>query len=275
MLRRASALLILATACGGESSRPVDTAQAPATPSTPAPAPTPTSGTPTVRGVVVQRYPHDTSAFTQGLFFVDGQMYETTGMEGTSELRKVDYRTGLVQQRRGIPAPYFGEGSVALGGRLYQLTWKSQRAFVYDLATFQPRDTLSYRGEGWGLTTDGTALYMSDGSDSLRVLDPRTFAVRRVIKVRDGGSPVSQLNELEWVDGQILANIWQGELLARIDPATGSVVGWVDLQGILPTSQRTGKEDVLNGIAYDTTTKKLFVTGKWWPTLFEIRLEPR
>ena len=275
--RRALAPLLLAAcaACGGESSRPVDTAQAPAPPGAPAAPSPPATGTPTVRAVVAQRYPHDTSAFTQGLFFVDGQMYETTGMEGQSELRKVDYRTGLVQQRRGLPAPYFGEGSVALNGRLYQLTWKSQRAFVYDLATFQPRDTLSYTGEGWGLTTDGTALYMSDGTAKLRVLDPRTFAVRRTIDVKDGGSPVSQLNELEWVDGQILANVWQSEQIARIDPATGSVVGWIDLQGILPTSQRTGKEDVMNGIAYDTTTKKLFVTGKWWPTLFEVRLEPR
>jgi glutamine cyclotransferase len=270
--------LLVAAACGGENARPSDSAASPATPttpSTPAPPTGSTSGTPTYAGVVVQRYPHDTAAFTQGLFFVNGQMYETTGLEGRSELRKVDYRTGLVRQRRGVPAPYFGEGSVALNGRLYLLTWKSGRAFVYDLETFEPRDTLRYAGEGWGLTTDGTALYMSDGSDSLRVLDPRTFAVRRVVRVRDGNSPVSQLNELEWVDGEIYANVWQSEQLARIDPATGNVTGWIDLTGILPSGQRTGKEDVLNGVAYDSTAKKLYVTGKWWPTLFEVRAERR
>ncbi|MGZ8378829.1 MAG: glutaminyl-peptide cyclotransferase [Gemmatirosa sp.] len=270
---------LLASCGGGDSQPPVDsTAAPPSTPTTPTtptgPATTP-GGTPILSGVVVERLPHDPEAFTQGLFFVNGQLYETTGIEGQSELRKVDLRTGAVQMRRGLPAPYFGEGSVALDGRLYQLTWKNGRAFVYDLATFQPRDTLTYTGEGWGLTTDGTALYMSDGSARLRVLDPRTFAVRRTIDVTDAGAPVSQLNELEWVDGQIYANVWQRDQLVRIDPATGRVTAWIDLANILPASQRTGKEDVLNGIAYDSTTKKLYVTGKWWGSLFEIRPTPR
>jgi glutamine cyclotransferase len=269
----------LLAACGGESPRAPDTAASPppptpGTPTTPAPPTTP-AGTPLYGAVVVERLPHDVQAFTQGLFFVNSQLYETTGMEGQSELRKVDLRTGAVQLRRGVPAPYFGEGSVALDGRLYQLTWKHQRAFVYDLATFAPRDTLSYTGEGWGLTTDGTALYMSDGTARLRVLDPKTFAVRRTIDVTDAGAPVSQLNELEWVDGEILANVWQKDQVARIDPATGKVTGWIDLTGILPASQRTGKEDVLNGIAYDAAAKKLYVTGKWWPAMFEIRLQRR
>jgi glutamine cyclotransferase len=275
----ASALLV---GCGGDAQPPVDSAAVtPPTPTTPGAPATPTGpattpgGTPILSGVVVERLPHDPEAFTQGLFFVNGQLYETTGIEGQSEVRKVDLRTGAVQMRRGLPTPYFGEGSVALDGRLYQLTWKNQRAFVYDLATFQPRDTLSYTGEGWGLTTDGTQLYMSDGSARLRVLDPRTFAVRRTIDVTDAGAPVSQLNELEWVDGQIYANVWQRDQLVRIDPATGKVTAWIDLAGILPASQRTGKEDVLNGIAYDTTTKKLYVTGKWWAWLFEIRPTPR
>ena len=276
----ATAGLALLAACGGESPRAPDTAASqppttPGTPTTPAPAPTTPGGTPIVGAVVVEQLPHDAQAFTQGLFFANGQLYETTGLEGQSELRKVDLRTGAVQLRRGVPAPYFGEGSVALDGRLYQLTWKHQRAFVYDLATFAPRDTLSYTGEGWGLTTDGTALYMSDGTARLRVLDPKTFAVRRTIDVTDAGAPVSQLNELEWVDGEILANVWQKDQVARIDPATGKVTGWIDLTGILPASQRTGKEDVLNGIAYDAAAKKLYVTGKWWPALFEIRLQPR
>ncbi|GLC24994.1 glutaminyl-peptide cyclotransferase [Roseisolibacter agri] len=282
--RSASALAVAAllAGCGGEASRTPDTAATqppttpgtPATPATPMPPTTP-GGTPIYNAVVVERLPHDVEAFTQGLFFVDGQLYETTGMDGQSELRKLDLRTGAVQLRRGVPAPYFGEGSVALGGRLYQLTWKHGRAFVYDLATFQPRDTLTYTGEGWGLTTDGTQLYMSDGTAQLRVLDPKTFAVQRTIAVTDAGAPVSQLNELEWVDGEILANVWQRDQIARIDPKTGKVTGWIDLTGILPASQRTGKEDVLNGIAYDTTTKKLYVTGKWWPAMFEIRPERR
>ena len=283
-LRRSAPFLAVAAllaGCGGEASRTPDTAATqppttPGTPTTPTPAtPTTPGGTPIYNGVVVERLPHDPQAFTQGLFFVNGQLYETTGMEGQSELRKVDLRTGAVQLRRGVPAPYFGEGSVALDGRLYQLTWKNQRAFVYDLATFAPRDTLTYTGEGWGLTTDGTSLFMSDGTARLRVLDPRTFAVRRTIDVTDKGSPVSQLNELEWVDGEIYANVWQSEQLARIDPKTGNVTGWIDLTNILPASQRTGKEDVLNGIAYDTTTRKLYVTGKWWGTLFEIRPQAR
>ena len=277
----ATAGLALLAACGGESPRAPDTAASqppttPGTPTTPAPTtPTTPGGTPIYSGVVVERLPHDAQAFTQGLFFANGQLYETTGLEGQSELRKVDLRTGAVQLRRGVPAPYFGEGSVALDGRLYQLTWKHQRAFVYDLATFAPRDTLTYTGEGWGLTTDGTALYMSDGTARLRVLDPKTFAVQRTISVTDAGSPVSQLNELEWVDGEIYANVWQSEQIARIDPKTGNVTGWIDLTGILPAAQRTGKEDVLNGIAYDAAAKKLYVTGKWWPALFEIRLQPR
>lgn len=282
----ASALRLVActllAGCGGDAQPPVDsTAATPSTPTTPGapaapagPATTP-GGTPILSGVVVERLPHDPEAFTQGLFFVNGQLYETTGMEGQSELRKLDLRTGAVQMRRGLPAPYFGEGAVALDGRLYQLTWKNQRAFVYDLATFQPRDTLTYTGEGWGLTTDGTQLYMSDGTARLRVLDPKTFAVRRTIDVTDAGAPVSQLNELEWVDGAIYANVWQRDQLVKIDPATGKVTAWIDLTNILPASQRTGKEDVLNGIAYDTTTQKLYVTGKWWAWLFEIRPTPR
>jgi glutamine cyclotransferase len=278
-LAPAAALLgaALLASCRGESAPPAsDSPGTTPPPVTTAPAtPTTPGGAPVYSVRVVARYPHDPQAFTQGLFFVDGQMFETTGIAGQSEVRRVDWRTGAVQQRRGVPAPYFGEGSVAWGGRLYQLTWKDQRAFVYDLATLTPRDTLSYTGEGWGLTTDGTVLYMSDGTAKLRVLDPRTFAVQRTIDVREASAPVSQLNELEWVEGEIYANVWQSEQIARIDPKTGNVVGWIDLTGILPTGQRTGKEDVLNGIAYDTTTKKLFVTGKWWPTLFEIQLQRR
>lgn len=283
--RHALLPLALATlgACGREAPpRPADSAATqppvtqppvmPGTPTTPAP---PTNGVPTYSATVVRQYPHDRQAFTQGLFFAGGQLYETTGIEGASDVRRVDLATGAVQQRRSVPAPYFGEGSVALNGKLYELTWKNGKAFVYDLDTFAPRDTLTYTGEGWGLTTDGTAIYLSDGTASLRVLDPRTFAVQRTIPVRDGSAPVSQLNELEWVDGEIYANVWQSDQIARIDPKTGNVLGWIDLAGLLPTSARTGREDVLNGIAYDAAAKKLYVTGKWWPTLFEITLQRR
>lgn len=256
-------------ACGGDATRTADS-----TATTP-PPPTAPAGVPVYAGTIVRRLPHDPGAFTQGLFFADGQLYETTGIEGASELRRVNLETGAVLQRRAVPAPYFGEGSVALGGRLYQLTWKNGRAFVYDLATFAPRDTLAYFGEGWGLTTDGESLVMSDGTARLRVLDPRTFAVRRTLDVRDGASPVSQLNELEWYKGEILANVWQSEQIARIDPKTGAVVGWIDLTGILPASERTGREDVLNGIAWDPASDRLYVTGKYWSTLFEIRLDRR
>jgi glutaminyl-peptide cyclotransferase len=275
--RRALGLLLLAAggACGGESSRPVDDAQPPSTPAPPPTPSAPSTGTPTYSGVVVQRYPHDVQAYTQGLFFVNGQLYESTGVVGQSDLRKVDLRTGAVERRRGIPAPFFGEGSVELGGRIYMLTWREQRAFVFDLATLEPRDTLTYPGEGWGLTTDGTTLYMSDGTARIRVLDPRTFTVRRTFDVKDGDAPVSQLNELEWVNGELYANIWYSDRIARIDPTTGKVVGWIDLAGLLPASQRGADDHVLNGIAYDTVAKKLYVTGKRWPTLFEIRLEPR
>jgi glutamine cyclotransferase len=266
-----TALWIVLGACGGDATRTADS-----TATTPPPTvPTPPAGVPTFTGAVVRRLPHDPGAWTQGLFFADGQLYETTGIEGASDIRRVSLETGAVLQRRAVPAPYFGEGSVAFDGRLYQLTWKNGRAFVYDLATFAPRDTLAYFGEGWGLTTDGESLVMSDGTARLRFVDPRTFAVRRTLDVRDGASPVSQLNELEWYKGEILANVWQSEQIARIDPKTGAIVGWIDLTGILPVSERMGREDVLNGIAWDQANDRLYVTGKYWPTLFEIRLERR
>ena len=275
-------LVALLAACGdtardgadtnGNTAPPPVGGQPPVTTPTTPPPTTPPAGPTTVRPTVVRSLPHDPGAFTQGLFFVDGRLFESTGIEGESDVREVDLATGAVRRKHELPAPYFGEGIAALGGRLYQLTWRHGKAFVYDLATFAPRDTLAYYGEGWGLTTDGESLIMSDGTARLRFLDPRTFAVRRTLDVRDGASPVSQLNELEWVDGEILANVWQSDQIVRIDPQTGAVKGWLDLAGLLAPADRHGREDVLNGIAYDPAAKKLYVTGKWWARVYEIAL---
>ncbi|HYE45475.1 MAG TPA: glutaminyl-peptide cyclotransferase [Caulobacter sp.] len=223
---------------------------------------------------VVQTVPHDAKAYTQGLFFEDGALYESTGRYGESSIRKVDLPTGKVIQRRDLPAQHFGEGAVAWKGRLIQLTWQSQLGFVYDLKTFKPLDTFSYPGEGWGLTHDGRRLIMSDGTAELRFLDPETLRETGRLRVTLNGQEVARLNELEWVEGEVWANIWQSDYIARIDPATGQLVGWIDLSGLLGEN-RTGDEEVLNGIAYDPATKRLFVTGKLWPKLYEITLTKR
>jgi glutamine cyclotransferase len=223
---------------------------------------------------VVARYHHDSNAFTQGLVYRDGVLYESTGLEGRSSLRKVELATGRVLQQRPVARAYFAEGLTDWHDRLIQLTWQSHVAFAYDLATFAPLRTFSYEGEGWGLTHDDTRLIMSDGSADLRFLDPETFRETKRITVRDRGEPVNELNELEMVKGEIFANVWQTDRICRIDPATGRVVGWIELSGLLPPAERAGV-DVLNGIAYDEAHDRLFVTGKLWPTLFEIELERR
>jgi glutamine cyclotransferase len=224
---------------------------------------------------VVRAYVHDTSAFTQGLQYVDGALYEGTGEVGNTSIRRVALATGAVQQRRDVPPPYFGEGIVVLGDRLFQLTWKNGVAFVYDKATFAPRGEFRYAGEGWGLTSDGAMLFMSDGTATVRVLDPATFAVARTITVNENGTPVRYLNELEWVRGELWANVWTTDRIARIDPQSGAVVGWINLTGLLPASLRHGSEDVLNGIAYDSAGDRVFVTGKRWSRLFEVRVRRR
>lgn len=220
---------------------------------------------------VVRSYPHDTSAFTQGLFFSGGALYETTGLEGRSGIRRVDLRTGRVLQQQALDARYFGEGATALGGRLYQLTWRSQIGFVYDLRTFRQIGSFRYTGEGWGLTTDGRRLIMSDGTAQLRFLNPTTLTETGRVTVNDGGRPIAGLNELEFVNGEVFANVWQTDLIARIDPATGRVTGWINLAGLLTPAERRGT-DVLNGIAWDPSSRRLFVTGKLWPRMFEIRI---
>jgi glutaminyl-peptide cyclotransferase len=220
---------------------------------------------------LVRSYPHDATAFTQGLQYIDGFLYEGTGNHGASSIRKVKLETGEVLQKRDLPEQYFGEGIVVRGDELVQLTYKTEIGFVYDRQTFAPKRTFKYQGEGWGLTEDGKNLVMSDGSDRLRLLDPGTLNELRRIPVTAAGTPVRNLNELEWVKGEIFANIWQTDYIARIDPATGRVTGWIDLRGLLSSGERA-KTDVLNGIAYDASGDRLFVTGKWWPRVFEITL---
>lgn len=228
--------------------------------------------TPVYRADIVRSYPHDTAAFTQGLLWLDGQMYESTGQVGRSNIRRVNLQTGSVEQQIDLPAPHFGEGITVLGDKLYQLTWQSGKAFVYDKNSFTLQREFSYEGEGWGLTTLGNELIMSDGSATLRVLDPGTFDVRRRVMVTENGTPVKDLNELEIVKGELWANVWTKDRIARIDPESGAVLGWIDLAGLLPQNMKTGREDVLNGIAYDSATDRIFVTGKYWPRLFEITL---
>jgi glutaminyl-peptide cyclotransferase len=224
---------------------------------------------------VVNVYPHDPRAFTQGLLYHDGFLYESTGLNGQSSLRKVDLVTGEVRQRFDVPETYFAEGLALFNRRLYQLTWQSRLGFIYDQDSFQLQRTFNYRGEGWGLTDDGQQLIMSDGTNRLRFLDPETLDQKREVDVRDEDRPVNLLNELEFVKGDLWANIWQSDRLVRINPQSGQVTGWVNLAGLLPTQDRLRGADVLNGIAYDEAGDRLFVTGKLWPKLFEIRLVER
>jgi glutamine cyclotransferase len=221
---------------------------------------------------IVNVYPHDPAAFTQGLVFYQGVLYESTGLNGSSSLRKVELETGRVLQRISIPSQYFAEGLALFNGRLLQLTWQNQQGFVYDLDTFQQLSTFSYTGEGWGLTHDGQSLILSDGSSQLRFLDPHTFQVQRTITVKDRGQAVVRLNELEYVRGEVFANVWYTDRIARINPANGTVTGWIEMNGLL-SPQEGARADVLNGIAYDAANNRLFITGKDWPKLFEVRLK--
>ena len=220
---------------------------------------------------IVHVYPHDPSAYTQGLVYMDGHLYESTGLNGKSSVRMVDLASGQVLQRYDLPAKYFGEGLTIWDGNLIQLTWTSGLGFVYDSFSFALRRTFHYKGEGWGLTHDAKALILSDGSAVLHFLDPSSFReVRRISVVDDKGKPVSNLNELEYVRGEIYANVWQTDRIVRISPRTGKVLGWIDLTGLM--EKPADPDAVLNGIAYDAKGDRLFVTGKLWPKLFEIRV---
>ena len=222
---------------------------------------------------IINSYPHDPTAFTQGLIYLDGVLYEGTGRHGQSSLREVDLETGDVQTYSTIPEQYFGEGITIFDDKIYQLTWKSQTGFIYDQDSFELLDTFTYPTEGWGLTHDGEQLIMSDGTNNLYFLDPDTLEIKNMISVLDvQGNPIMRLNELEYIDGEVYANIWQTNQIVRINPGTGQVTAWIDLTGILSPDSLTQPVDVLNGIAYDAENGRLFVTGKLWPNLFEIEL---
>ncbi|MBP9664810.1 MAG: glutaminyl-peptide cyclotransferase [Pyrinomonadaceae bacterium] len=240
---------------------------------------------------IVKTYPHDGSAFTQGLFFYNGSLYESTGQKGRSQIRKVDIETGKVQQKWDLPKDEFGEGSTVLGDKIYMVTWQDGVGRVFDAKDLKMLNEFSYQGEGWGITTDGTNLIMSQGTHVLKVIDPQTFKQIKTIPVmREDGRPLMRLNELEFVKGEIWANVWHSEdtetlgkpnRIARIDPQTGKLIGWIDLAGISPDDQpKTNSpydekvENTLNGIAYDAVTDRIFVTGKQWKKLYEIKLTP-
>ncbi|HEV7613017.1 MAG TPA: glutaminyl-peptide cyclotransferase [Steroidobacteraceae bacterium] len=228
---------------------------------------------PTYDYEVVHAYPHDASAFTEGLFYLNGYLYESTGLEEHSSIRKVRLETGEVVQKLDIPAQYFGEGIVDWHGHLISLTWKTHVGFVFDLHTFKLQREFHYEGEGWALTRNDRHLIMSDGTSQLRYLDPKTLRQTGKIEVTVDGKALSNVNELEWVKGQIYANVWQTNWIVRIDPSDGRVVGAINMNGLLkPADIVKGQTDVLNGIAYDAKNDRLFVTGKNWPKVFEVRL---
>jgi len=225
---------------------------------------------------MVHAYPHDSKAFTQGLIFVDGHLYESTGLNGRSSIRMVDLASGTVLQKYDMPVEYFGEGLTDWGGSLIQLTWKAHKGFVYDRFSFSVLKTFPYEGEGWGLTHDGTRLIMSDGTAYLRFLDPKSFVETGRIHVTDAaGRAIEELNELEYIRGEIYANVWGTDEILRISPRTGKVLGWIDLSGIIDKRELSDPDAVLNGIAYDAKGGRIFVTGKLWPKLFEIKVKAR
>ena len=271
------AAMVAVTAC---RKSPAEAAVASVPPSPPDPVAAPATGhsaaaMPVVRYTyqVLRVWPHDRGAFTQGLVFRGGRFIESTGLKGRSSLREIDPATGRILKQVSVPAQYFAEGVAVLGANAFQLTWQNHKGFVYDVDTFQLQKEFAYEGEGWGLTTDGRSLILSDGTARIRFLEPGTFAVTRSIDVKMDGKPVDHLNELEFVQGEIFANLWQTDEVVRIDPTTGRVRGVIDFAGLLPRSERGPDTDVLNGIAYDAAADRLFVTGKFWPKIFEVRVK--
>lgn len=232
----------------------------------------PTKLGPSATYEIVARFPHDPTAYTQGLLIHNGLFYESTGTYGHSSLRVVQPETGKVLRDQPLEDRYFGEGLTLLNDKLYQLTWKENTGFVYDRATLKLLKTWTYDNDGWGLTTDGTHLIMSDGSAELRWINPETFEVLRVLTVTQSGQPVTRLNELEWIEGEVFANVYMTETILRINPETGEVLSVVDMSGLMPEVNKADPNEVLNGIVYDPDTKRLFVTGKRWDVLYEIRL---
>lgn len=241
--------------------------------SSPANKPTPANGPAAKYGYqIVNMWPHDSNAFTQGLVLMDGKLLESTGEEGRSSLRRVEIESGKVLKKVDVPEPYFAEGIALLNGKIYQLTWQHNIGFIYDAQTFDRVGQFNYTGEGWGLTTDGQSLILSDGTSSIRFIDPASFRVTRSINVNDQNRPIRELNELEYVNGEIYANVWHDNRIATIDPQNGHVNSWIDLTGLMPEGELQDPEAVLNGIAYDQASDKLLVTGKLWPRIFEIKI---
>ncbi len=230
---------------------------------------------PTMGYKVVARYPHSTDSYTEGFLYLDGLFYEGTGIAGHSALLAIEPETGKPVQKRELAPQYFGEGIVDWGPNIYQWTWKSQICFVYDRFSLRPVKQLTYTGEGWGMTRTAKELITSDGTATLRFRDPDSFKETRHILVKDGAKVIDELNELEFIKGEIYANVWHSDMIARIDPRDGHVIAWIDLTGLLPPDQKMNEESVLNGIAYDAKRDRLFVTGKQWPTVFEIKVVPR
>jgi glutaminyl-peptide cyclotransferase len=261
-----TAALALAVACSGSETK---TAAPRAQDSTTTSGP---SGPPIYGVTVVHRWPHDPSAFTEGLEMHDGLMYEATGLVGQSGFRMYDLATGTITRRYVLNPPYFGEGITIFRGRLYELTWTTGVGYIYDTATFKRRSSFTYSGEGWGMTHDSVSVIMSDGTNVLRFLDPTTLHVQSALSVTAAGLPVSKLNELEWIKGEIWANVWQTPQIARINPRTGVVNSWIDLTSLMPNGAEGDSVDVANGIAYDSVGDRVFVTGKRWPVLFEIKV---
>jgi len=252
---------------------------APTAPSTSSAAPTAPAfirpaGVPVYTYEIVNVYPHDTNAFTEGLDYLNGDLFESTGLYRRSALRRVELKTGRVLQQTNLPAQYFGEGLALLNGKAYQLTYREGKGFVFQLDTFRANLEFNYSGEGWGMTTDGHSLIMTDGTENIRFLDPGTFKETRRITVVADGKPVTNLNELEWVKGELYANVWKTFEILRIDPQTGKILGVVDFSGLL-TPDELERAEVFNGIAYDPDGDRLFVTGKFWPKLFEVRLRQK
>ena len=233
------------------------------------------AATPVYGYQIVQKFPHSTQSYTEGFFFLDGLFYEGTGLEGKSALMAIAPSTGQPIQKHDLSPQYFGEGIVDWGANLYEWTWQTHVCFVFDRFSCRPVKQFSYTGEGWGMTHDKASIITSDGTSTLRFRNPATFAETRHIIVHEGTRKIEQLNELEFVKGEIYANVWHDDRIARISPKDGAVLGWIDLHGILPDSQRVNAESVLNGIAYDAQHDRLFVTGKQWPAIFEIKVVPR
>ena len=221
---------------------------------------------------VINTWPHDTQAYTQGLAFHDGNLFESTGLRGSSSLRRVELETGKVKKKVDVRREYFAEGMTIFKDKIFQLTWQEQTGFVYDLKKLEREGEFTYEGQGWGLTHDNQSLIMSDGTNRIRFLDPVTFKLQRTISVYDNGHALMEINELEYIKGEIYANIWKTNRIVRIDPATGGINAWIDMTGLHHEGDDPDSENCLNGIAYDTASDRLFVTGKRWPNVFEIRL---